>query len=135
MTDGARYDVHGVLGNGGMGAVYRVTDRHRDCTVALKRLRIEEGQSRKEERVALFHREFRTLAELEHPRVIHVYDYGIDDLGPYYTMELLDGADLREEVPISWRRACLLMRDVCSCLALLHSRGFVHRDVSPLNVR
>ncbi|MDD9946737.1 MAG: AAA family ATPase, partial [Myxococcales bacterium] len=118
-----------------MGAVYRVTDRHRDCTVALKRLRIEEGQSRKEERVALFHREFRTLAELEHPRVIHVYDYGIDDLGPYYTMELLDGADLREEVPISWRRACLLMRDVCSCLALLHSRGFVHRDVSPLNVR
>ena len=46
--------------------------------------------------VALFEREYHTLAQLAHPRIIEVYDYGIDDAGPYYTMELLDGGDLRD---------------------------------------
>ena len=83
----------------------------------------------------LFEREFRTLVQLSHPRVIEVYDYGIGDAGPYYTMELLDGSDLRELSPLPWRRACELVFDVCSSLALLHSRRLVHRDISPRNVR
>jgi tetratricopeptide (TPR) repeat protein len=124
-----------LLGRGGMGAVYRARDSVRGRWVALKRLLIDAETKHREERIALFHREYRTLAELKHPRVIEVFDYGIDGQGPFYTMELLDGADLSSRAPVPWQLACSLVRDVCSSLALLHSRGFVHRDVSPLNVR
>src|SRR5262249_5755425 len=67
--------------------------------------------------------------------VIEVYDYGLDAAGPYYTMELLDGGDLREQSPLPWQRACALVYDVCSSLALLHSRRLMHRDISPRNIR
>ncbi|HEX3593546.1 MAG TPA: protein kinase, partial [Polyangiaceae bacterium] len=83
----------------------------------------------------LFEREFFTLSHLRHPRIVSVHDYGVDDVGPYYAMELLDGGDLVGQAPVEWRRACALSRDVCSALALLHSRRLVHRDVSPRNVR
>jgi serine/threonine-protein kinase len=68
--------------------------------------------------------------------VIEVYDYGVDaQAGPYYTTELLDGGDLRDRSPLPWREACTLLFDVCSSLALLHSRRLLHRDVSPRNIR
>src|SRR5262249_42135781 len=66
---------------------------------------------------------------------IEVYDYGVDDGNAYYTMELLDGKDLRERSPMPWRQACALFIDVCSSLALLHSRRLVHRDIGPRNIR
>ena len=50
-------------------------------------------------------------------------------------MELLDGGDLRDRSPLPFREACALIFDVCSSLALLHSRRLVHRDISPRNVR
>ena len=56
-------------------------------------------------REALFEREYHTLVRLKHPRIIEVYDYGIDEHGPYYTMELLDGSDLRELAPLPWQRS------------------------------
>src|SRR5205085_1731189 len=85
---------------------------------------------------ALFEREFHTLAQLQHPHVIAVYDYGLtSDAQPYYTMELLDGGDLVARAPLPWREACSLLFDVCSSLALLHSRRLLHRDISPRNVR
>jgi serine/threonine-protein kinase len=131
----ARYESLEPIGRGGMGTVYRAYDTGREHLVALKRLRLDAETKHREERIQLFHREYRTLADLNHPRVIEVFDYGVDDDGPYYTMELLDGVDLSSKAPAPWRNACSLVRDVCSSLALLHSRGFVHRDVSPLNVR
>jgi hypothetical protein len=130
-----RYRDIELLGRGGMGAVYRAEDTVRGHVVALKRLQIDAETKHREERIALFHREYRILVELSHPCVIEVFDYGVDAQGPYYTMELLDGADLSARSPLPWREACSLARDVCSSLALLHSRGYVHRDVSPLNVR
>jgi len=84
---------------------------------------------------ALFEREFHTLSDLSHPHIIEVYDYGVDASGPFYTMELLEGQDLRERTPLSWREACVLLYDVCSSLALIHSRRLVHRDISPRNIR
>jgi serine/threonine protein kinase len=83
----------------------------------------------------LFEREFDTLSQLVHPRIIEVYDYHRDQHGPYYTMELLDGGDLRERSPLPWREACRLLCDVCSAISLLHSRRLVHRDLTPLNIR
>ncbi|HEX4353251.1 MAG TPA: protein kinase, partial [Polyangiales bacterium] len=137
MTVGSspRYESVELLGRGGMGAVYRCFDSVRAQVVALKRLALDPETRHREERIALFHREYRTLAELKHPCVIDVFDYGVDAEGPYYTMELLDGADVASKAPMAAGTACSLARDICSSLALLHSRGYVHRDVSPLNVR
>jgi tetratricopeptide (TPR) repeat protein len=130
-----RYEVSGLLGKGGMGAVYRARDRQNDAAVALKRLMIAEGDNRRDVLMELFHQEFRTLAQLQHPHVVHAFDFGIDEQGPYYTMELLQGEDLHGLSPMPWREACGLLRDVCSAAALLHSRRLLHRDLSPKNIQ
>jgi hypothetical protein len=118
-----------------MATVYRVTEVATQRELALKRLTVADDRSNRAELVGLFEREFFTLTQLSHPRVIAVYDYGVDDAAPYYTMELLDGGDLRERAPLPWREACELLAGVCSSLALIHSRRLVHRDVSPANIR
>src|SRR6185503_18206685 len=125
-----RYAVESTLGEGGMGAVLQVRDLRDGRRIALKRLRAKHGAA-----LLLFQREYFTLAELAHPRIIEVYDYGIDEDGAYYTMELLDGADLREKKRLGWEQVCRLVCDVASSLAILHSRGLLHRDVSPRNIR
>src|SRR5262249_829667 len=66
---------------------------------------------------------------------VRAYDYGVDGEQPYYTMELLDGGDLRELSPLPWPDVCSIAYDICSALSLLHSRGLVHRDVTPRNIR
>ena len=132
---GARYRVDGLLGRGGMAAVYRVYDRQLDRYVALK-CPLTNGSDKHNARLTdMIGREYRTLAQLDHPSVITVYEYGVSAEGPYYTMELLEGSDLHQIAPVPWRAACAYLRDVASCLALLHSRRLVHRDVSPRNIR
>ncbi|HKU38517.1 MAG TPA: protein kinase [Polyangiales bacterium] len=132
----ARYELHELLGRGGMASVFRATDRVLGRQVALKQLTLDPQAPERTHVSALFEREFHTLVQLRHPRVIEVYDYGVtSDGNPFYTMELLDGGDLRERAPIDWRELCQLAFDVCSALALLHSRRLLHRDISPRNVR
>lgn len=132
---GARYRIEAELGKGGTAAVFSAYDEVSQRRVALKRVLPRSSPSDHRRSVELFEREFHTLAQLAHPRIVEVYDYGVDDEGPYYTMELLDGGDLQQLVPIDWQRACAFARDVCSGLSLLHSRRLVHRDVSTRNVR
>jgi tRNA A-37 threonylcarbamoyl transferase component Bud32 len=131
---GGRYVIEEALGRGGMAAVYRVSEMRTGKKLALKRSWAR--STRKElKRRAFLEREYQTLAHLSHPCIIEVYDYGIDEDGPYYTMELLDGADLDKTGQLPWREACALLRDVASSLAILHRRGLLHRDVSAGNVR
>ncbi|MCH9685688.1 MAG: AAA family ATPase [Deltaproteobacteria bacterium] len=116
-----------------MGEVLRAHDLQMDRPVALKRFRL--GPGKKDDRLR-FRREFHTLARLAHPRIVEVYDYGVDDgKRPFYTMELLDGSDFSEQAPLPWPRACGLLRDVASALAFLHARQLLHRDIAPRNVR
>jgi hypothetical protein len=131
---GDRYQVVEQLGRGGMAVVYRVRDGSRAEEVALKQLVLRTAADEHQLRAQL-EREFCVLAQLSHPSVIEVYDYGVEAFGPYYTMELLDGGDLSEQAPMEVRRVCELALQLCSSLSLLHSRKLVHRDVSPRNVR
>jgi hypothetical protein len=130
-----RYQVLQELGRGGMAIVYHVLDVASGEQYALKQLTMQSGDRRFGEQAAAFEREYHALVQLSHPRIIEVFDFGADEGGRYYTMELLDGGDLRELSPLPWQTACALFYDVCSSLALLHSRQLVHRDVSPRNVR
>ncbi|HTV20625.1 MAG TPA: serine/threonine-protein kinase, partial [Polyangiaceae bacterium] len=127
----SRYVVEASLASGGMGSVYRVRDQVSGRLLALKRLLPGSSSTA----ATLFRREYHTLARLRHPRIIEVYDYGVDARGPYYTMELLDGQDLRALAPLSYRKACLYLRDVASSLSLLHAQRVLHRDLTPANVR
>src|SRR5687768_15146829 len=130
----ARYVVEGTLGDGGMGAVYRARDSSSGALVALKRLVVPHERKR-EHFVALFEREYHTLAQLAHPSVIAVYDYGVDEAGPFYTMELLTGRDLHDSSELPFREICGAFYDVASSLSLLHARRLVHRDVTARNIR
>jgi serine/threonine-protein kinase len=128
-----RYVVEEELAAGGMGVVYRVRDRSTGEKCALKRLKVDAGGQK--HLVEAFEHEYQVLAGLDHPRIIRVFDYGVDAMGPYYTMELLAGQDMRKAAPLPYREACRYLRDVATSLALLHARRLLHRDVSPRNVR
>ncbi|HKP57246.1 MAG TPA: protein kinase [Polyangiales bacterium] len=128
-----RYRLSRKLARGGMGEVFAALDQSTGKKVALKRMLPAAREQRS--MVVHFMREYHALAELRHPRIIEVFDYGVDRNVPYYTMELLDGQDLRDLSPLPYREACAHLRDVASSLALLHARRLLHRDVSPRNVR
>jgi tRNA A-37 threonylcarbamoyl transferase component Bud32 len=128
-----RYVIEEELASGGMGVVYRVRERSTGHQRALKRLKPEAVGDRG--LVEAFQREYQVLAGLNHPRIIQVFDYGVDASGPYYTMELLGGHDMRKAAPLPYREACRCLRDVATSLALLHARHLLHRDLSPRNVR
>jgi hypothetical protein len=132
---GARFAVQRLLGRGGMAVVYEVKDLASGQLLALKRLERDADPKIQRRNAQLFEREYERLSQLAHPRVVQVFDYAVDADGPYYTMQLLDGGDLQGVAPLPWRRACVIARDICSALSLLHSRQSVHRDISPRNVR
>ncbi|HKP57487.1 MAG TPA: hypothetical protein VJV78_12235, partial [Polyangiales bacterium] len=105
---GQHYRVLELLGRGGSAVVYRVCDLGDQREYALKQLLLS-GAERDRARSAQFEREFYLLAQLSHPSVIEVYDFGHDVVGPFYTMELLEGGDLSARAPLDYRAACELM--------------------------
>ncbi len=130
-----RYRCLRTLGSGGTADVFEALDLVQGRHVALKLLRTSAtgGPSGALAR-GLFEREFHLLAQLQHPSVVSVLDYGVAAEGRFYTMELLEGSDLASVAPLPWRRACSLLRDICSVLALLHSRRLVYRDLTARNL-
>ena len=98
--------------------------------------------SQSEEVSVRFHREFRALSRLDHPNVLKVYGSGIYQNRPYFSMELLDGRDLRDEVD-DWRampparrfeRSREVLIQLSRALEYIHDRGWVHRDITPTNI-
>jgi serine/threonine protein kinase/tetratricopeptide (TPR) repeat protein len=129
-----RYAVTGAVGKGGMGEVLRVEDLLDGRKVlALKRFRIDSSRDATD----LFRREFLTLAQLRHPNVAQVFDFGtIPETGEaYFTSELVEGIELFEATQgISWAGLADIVVELCRGLAYVHARGLVHRDVKPSNV-
>ena len=139
-VDGSRrlgqYDLGSVIGQGGMGAVYRGRHELLQRDVAIKVLERSEVTSRT---LARFEREVRMTAQLRHPNTIDIYDYGHTDDGTFfYVMEYLNGITLQRLVDDYGRqpaeRVIFLLLQMCGSLSEAHKQALVHRDVKPANV-
>lgn len=119
------------LGKGGMGEVFLAEDEALGRKVAIKTLTPSpEGRAR-------FLREARSLATLDHPRVVHIYSYGETAESPFFVMEYVEGETLadrlkRERLP--FEEVVRITRQIVEALAAAHRRGLVHRDVKPSNI-
>jgi predicted Ser/Thr protein kinase len=129
------FDVHGLIGKGGMGAVYRARQKSLDRLVALKVLtRPPDSEAGFAER---FQREALALASLSHPGIVAVHDFGRAGEYWYIAMEYVDGPDLRRVIDgkaMTPREALSIVSQVCEALQYAHDQGVVHRDIKPGNV-
>jgi serine/threonine protein kinase, bacterial len=130
------YRLDELIGQGGMGEVYRAYDTTRKRTVALKRLSAQQAGDR--EFQARFRREAEVAARLTEPHVVPIHDYGEIAGQLFIDMRLIVGTDLaaliREAGPLPPARAVAIVTQVASALAAAHAEGLVHRDVKPSNV-
>ena len=125
-----------LLGQGGMGAVYKARQKQLDRVVALKILPPEVGET--EAFAERFTREARSLAKLNHPRIVTVFDFGHTETGLYYfVMEYVDGTDLRKVIQageLEPTEALAIVPQICEALQFAHEEGIVHRDIKPENI-
>src|SRR2546421_1556719 len=125
----------GLIGQGGMGAVYKARQQQLDRLVALKTLPAEVSQD--PAFAERFTREARALARLNHPNIVTVYDFGQADGFYYFLMEFIDGATLRDLLAnhkLATREALAIVPQVCDALQYAHDQGVVHRDIKPENI-
>lgn len=131
-----KYELRGVLGKGGMGAVYLAFDPLIEREVAVKVLFTETSSA--PAALQRFLGEARAIGKLNHPHVVSIYD--IDQWnGQYFlVMELLSGGSVAERVQqtgkLSWQEACRLIVEAAEGLAAAHSVGMIHRDIKPENL-
>ena len=129
------YEVVGLLGEGGMGQVYRGRDPRLGRDIAIKVL--AKDASHDVEAIARLEREARAIAALSHPNILAVHDVGRDDGTFYVVTELLEGKTLRDQIrnaPLGWRRAVEIGAEVAEGLSAAHAKAIVHRDLKPENI-
>jgi tetratricopeptide (TPR) repeat protein len=133
---GHRYRVLGLLGRGGMGAVYKVHDNELDRDVALKLIRADIA----EDPTVLdrFRREIQLSSTITHKNVLRVYDLGESEGIKFLTMQVVEGDDLatllRREGRLPPDRLLSIFGQICAGLAAAHEQGVIHRDLKPQNV-
>jgi serine/threonine-protein kinase len=131
-----RYEIEKTLGRGGMGTVYRARDRVLDETVALKILRADLAGT--PGMAARFRSEIKLARRVAHPNVCRIYEYGEEDGLQFISMELVEGANLKErlarEGPPPPERAFALAAQVADGLEAVHGAGIVHRDLKSANI-
>jgi len=130
-----RYRVEGLLGEGGMGQVYRGVHEMLDMPVAIKVLHDDTDPGLAQR----FLREAQTMARVRHPNVVQIFDCAmLDGWQPCIVMELLDGealdAVLERERAMSWLEVLDVASDVCAGLEAIHDAGILHRDLKPANL-
>jgi eukaryotic-like serine/threonine-protein kinase len=133
---GARYEILALLGEGGMGAVYKALDREVERTVALKLIRPELASN--PAILARFKQELLTAHQVTHKNVIRIYDIAEADGVKFITMEFVEGDDLRRILTDSGKlppeKAVEIIRQVCLALEAAHGAGIIHRDLKPQNI-
>jgi serine/threonine protein kinase len=135
-TLGGSYQVLHLIGQGGMGAVYKVHHSFLQKDFALKTIPREDLTQATWER---FKQEAKTLGRLDHVNLVKIYDLGMAQGNlPYYVMELLEGESLSDRLkrqgPMDPQEAILIFMQVANGLAYAHERGLVHRDIKPGNI-
>ncbi|HJL15862.1 MAG TPA: protein kinase, partial [Sandaracinaceae bacterium LLY-WYZ-13_1] len=133
---GGRYRLVRPLGKGGMGEVHEGLQVDLERRVAIKLL--HPSLVGDPALAARFRREAKTVAQLHHPHIVQVSDFGVDGRRPFMVMEYLEGESLREHLrrhgPLAPERALAILGPVLRALAAAHAKGIVHRDVKPENV-
>ena len=131
-----RYEIHELIGIGGMANVYRCTDTLDDREVAIKILKDEFLNN--EEFIRRFKNESKAIAMLSHPNIVKVYDVSFGDMIQYIVMEYIDGITLKEYIDrqgvIEWKDTLHLTTQVLRALQHAHESGIVHRDIKPQNI-
>ncbi len=136
MLFGGRYEILNVLGQGGMGAVYKARDRELDRVIALKVIRPELAT---DAAILLrFKQELILARNITHKNVVRIYDLGEADGIRFISMEYVDGEDLRTLLrhagKLPPKEAIAVVEQVCRALDAAHSEGVIHRDLKPQNI-
>ena len=131
-----RYEIHELIGVGGMAVVYRAYDTIDDRTVAIKILKDEFLGN--EEFIRRFKNESKAIAVLSHPNIVKVYDVSFGDRIQYIVMEYIDGITLKEyldqQKEIKWKEAIHFTVQILRALQHAHEKGVIHRDIKPQNI-
>ena len=130
-----RYEILEILGEGGMAFVYKARDTQLERFVAIKTLK--PNYVKQETFVERFKREAKTAANLNHPNIVQIFDWGIED-EPYFVMEYIEGNTLTSIIAknrtISLSDVLFIGAQVSSGLHAAHQKGLVHRDIKPGNI-
>ena len=136
-TQFGKYSVVARIGQGAMGDVFKAHDAILDRYVALKTIAASLGSS--PDARLRFHREAQSIARLNHPNIVTVYDFGEEEGEVYMAMEFLEGANLRSLIAEKRLTALddtlALMEQVCEGVGFAHSMSVVHRDLKPANIQ
>ncbi len=131
-----RYEIHELIGVGGMAVVYRAYDTIDDRTVAIKILKDEFLGN--EDFIRRFKNESKAIAVLSHPNIVKVYDVSFGDRIQYIVMEYIDGITLKEyldqQKEVKWKEAIHFTVQILRALQHAHEKGIVHRDIKPQNI-
>jgi serine/threonine protein kinase/tetratricopeptide (TPR) repeat protein/TolB-like protein len=133
---GGRYEILGVLGQGGMGAVYKARDRELDRLIALKVIRPELATD--PGILQRFKQELILARNITHKNVVRIFDLGEADGIRFISMEYVDGDDLRtllrREGKFTPKETISVIEQVCRALDSAHAEGVIHRDLKPQNI-
>jgi tRNA A-37 threonylcarbamoyl transferase component Bud32 len=132
-----RYHVIEPLGQGGMASVYKAFDNSLERNVAIKIIRTDKKEGTEQDAfLKRFQREAKALAQLDHPYILKVLDYGEQEGTPYLIMPFVRGGTLKGKMgqPMAYREAAALLAPIAQALDYAHQRKIIHRDVKPANI-